>query len=154
MAAMSNELLAALESDESGDLDEIVRRRRQEDFETLLRLLSMDPSGKQAHRVKALYALGRWGNPAAVPAIRRLLPHLDEDERTRAIDALGRLGTREALQSILEYANDASLFVRKFVTLALGRIGAPEARAKLKEIERSDPAEHIRALASRCLSQA
>ena len=89
-----------------------------------------------------------------MPAIRRLLRHLDENERTRAIDALGRLGTREALQSILDHANDASIFVRKFVTLALGRIRMPEARAKLKEIEESDPADHIRALAARALSQA
>ena len=63
MAAMSNELLAALESDESGDLDEIIRRRRQEDFDPLLRLLSMDSSVKQEHRVKALYALRAMGKP-------------------------------------------------------------------------------------------
>jgi HEAT repeat protein len=153
MADMSKQLLDALRSDESGDLDQIIRMRRQEDLEALLGLLSMDQSVKQEYRMKALYSLGRWANPAAIDPIRRLLPHLQETERVRAIDALGRLGTPAALPSILEYADDESIFVRAFVARALGRIGTPEARAKLREIERSDPADHVRALASKYSSQ-
>jgi HEAT repeat protein len=153
MAAMSEQLLDALRSDESGELDQLIRMRRQEDLEALQGLLSMDQSVKQEYRVKALYALGRWGNPASIDLIRRLLPHLEETERVRAIDALGRLGTQDALEGILEYADDESIFVREFVIRALGRIATPEARAKLREIERSDPVNHVRALASKYLSQ-
>jgi HEAT repeat protein len=150
---MSRQLLNALRADESEELDQIIRKRRQEDFEALQDLLSMDQSIKQEYRAKALYALGRWGNPASIEPIRRLLPHLEETERARAIDALGRLGTQDALPGILEYADDESVFVRGFVIRALGRIGTPDARAKLREIERSDPVDSVRALASKYSSQ-
>ena len=153
MAAMSKELLDALEFDESGDLDQIIQVGRQEDFEALQRLLSLDASVKPEHRAKALYALGRWGNPAAVDTILSLLPHLAQMERIGAIDALGRLSTQEALEGILKYANDESFHVRKFVTRALCRINTPEAQAKLREIEHSDSADYIRSLASKCLSR-
>jgi HEAT repeat protein len=147
MIEMSTELNAALESDESGALDRLIRRRMREDFEALLDLLTMDPSVERQHRVKAIYALGRWGDPAAVAPLRGLLPRLDADERVRAIDSLGRLGTTEALDSVLEYANDESFYVRKFVTRALGRSNTLKARRKLTEIEHSDPADYIRSLA-------
>jgi HEAT repeat protein len=152
MTGIRTELLRALEADESGDLDAIIARRRPEDFEALRSLLTPDPAVKRTHRAKAIYALGRWGDPAVVEAIRDLLPDLDEDERTKAIDALGRLGTAEALDGIVAYANDASMPVRKFVTRALARINTPRARAVLSELERTDPSDYIRSLASRHLS--
>ncbi len=151
MATISKALLDALEVDESCDLDEIIQQRQQADFEALLSLLALEASVKPAHRERALYALGRWGNRAAVAPILGLLPHLEPTERIRTIDALGRLNAQEALAGILDYANDQSPHVRKFVTRALGRINSPEAQTKLREIERHDAVDFIRSLASKCL---
>jgi HEAT repeat protein len=153
MTGMREELLQALEADESGDLDAIIRQRRPEDFRALRRLLALGPATKTSHRAGAIYALGRWGDPAVIEAIRDLLPSLTHNERITAIDALGRLGTEEALDGILLYANDESLSVRKFVVRALGRINSPRARAGLSELQRTDASDYIRSLASSELSQ-
>lgn len=152
MAKVSKKLLRALESDCAEDLCQVIKEAKNENFEALQTFLSLDPSIKPEHRTKAIHALGRWGDPAPVAAIRSVLPDLDEAGRISAIDALGRLGTREALTGILDYVDDSSPHVRKFVTRALGRINTPEARAKLKEIEAKDPVDYIRAIASEGLA--
>jgi HEAT repeat protein len=151
MATISKKLLATLESACATDLEQVIEDRKQEDFEALQSLLSLDSSVKPEHRTKALYALGRWGDPTPVPEIRNILPYIDEIGRISAIDALGRLGTEEALTGVLEYVNDPSPHVRKFVAHALGRMNTPEAWAKLKEIETTDPLDFVREQASKIL---
>jgi HEAT repeat protein len=148
MTELPSELRQALQVDESGDLDAIIRQHRPADFEALRRLLRAGPEAGPLLRVRAIYALGRWGDPAVVGEILTLLPALDQDERIKAIDALGRLGTDEAAAGVLAYARDDSLPVRKFVTRALGRIGTPRARAGLGELSQSDSSEYIRSLAA------
>ena len=137
MTEVPGELRQALDADESCDLDEIIRQHRPADFEALRSLLA-DPAAGTLRQTRAIYALGRWGDPAAVKAIRDLLPGLGYDGRITAIDALGRLGTEEAVNAILEYANDESLPMRKFVSRALARIGTPRARAALSGLQRDD----------------
>lgn len=139
MTEMPDELRQALSADESCDLDAIIRQRRPADFEALRRLLRADPADGTLHRARAIYALGRWGDPVVVTAIRDLLPSMDQDERITAIDALGRLGTEEAVGGILEYVGDESPPVRKFVTRALARINTPSAQAGLSRLQRADP---------------
>lgn len=151
MAKISEELRKALEADESCELDQVIKEGKSQDFEALQSLLSMDPSVDPQHRRKALYALGRWGDPAPVDAINKLLPELDEGERVTAVDALGRLGTEAALTGLLNCASDPSPDVRKFVARALGRIDLPEAQKKLKEIETDDSVDYVRDMASKHL---
>jgi len=151
MVRVSEKLLKALESDDAYELGYVVKDRKQEDFEALQMFLSPDPSINPEHRAKAIYALGRWGDPVPVAGIRRILPRLNEAGRISAIDALGRLGTKEALAGVLDCVDDPSPHVRKFVTHALGRINTSEARVKLKEIETKDQADYIRAIASKYL---
>jgi HEAT repeat protein len=148
MANLSEKLLRALESDDSGQLDQIIKEGKEEDFAALQSLLSLDPAINPEHRRKAIYALGKWGDPSVVSAINRLLPHLAEAERATAVDALGRLGTPEALAGVLTCAADPSPHVRKFVAHALGKIATPEAQAKLKEIEAGDSVDFVRNAAS------
>lgn len=151
MVRVSEKLLKALESDDAYELGHVIKDRKQEDFEALQVFLSLDPSINPEHRAKAIYALGRWGDPAPVADIRSILPRLNEAGRISAIDALGRLGTKDALGGVLDYVNDPSPNVRKFAAHALGRINTSEARAKLKEIEAKDQVDYIRAIASKCL---
>lgn len=151
MTKVSEKLARALESDDACDLGRLIKEGKQEDFEALRSLLSLEPEIKPEHRKKAIYALGRWGDPAPVATIRSILPQLDEAGRISAIDALGRLGTKEALEGVLDHVDDSSPHVRKFVTRALGRINTPEAKAKLKEIEAKDKVDYIRATAAKYL---
>jgi HEAT repeat protein len=144
---LSPELKAALDAEESELLNRIIRAGKREHFESLRRL-ALDPTAQTEYRTKALYALGRWGDPSVVPDLVRILPELEERERIAAIDALGRLGTKESLDAIAPYADDPSPQVRKFVVKALGRIGGREAESKLQAIARQDPQEWVRELAA------
>lgn len=147
MVQISNKLREALESDCGHSLEEVIDRKTPEDFRTLQNFLSMDPAIDSQQRIKALHLLGRWGDPAAVPAIVQILPELDEIGRCRAIDALGRLDSSDGLTAILEYVNDPSPNVRKFVVNALGKTSLPGAQKRLKEIENEDAEAFVRDLA-------
>ena len=143
----------ALEAFESGFLDQIIRAKRPEDFEALRSLVVTDAPGLDRYRRRAIYALGRWGNPEAADDIVRVMPRLDETGRIAALDALGRLGTESARDAIASYGEDPSSQVRKFVVRSLGRVGGPEATERLREIARTDPNGWIRELAQKALEQ-
>jgi len=149
MAELPEDLRAALDSDDAEEFGQLLRRRRPEDFQALQELLSPEPSIPPDHRTKAMYALGRWGDPSVVPAIRRLLPELDERGRISAVSALGHLGTAEAVAAIIEHADDPSPQVRQAATLALARSSTPDAQAKLQEVAANDPLPWIRDVAAR-----
>jgi len=146
---LSDKVRTALESDDRHEIDELVKARRPADFAELAELLSPEMAVPSDYQSKALYALGRWKDPSVVPAIRRLLPDLDERGRISAIDALGRLGTPEAIEEVSAHSRDDSPQVRKFVVLALNRSGAREARRTVTEIAADDPEEWVRDLAAR-----
>ena len=147
MEDLSKGLREAMESDCAHSLEKVMVEKSPEDFHALQRFLSMDASIAPLQRLKALHLLGRWEDPASVPAIIRILPQLNEIGRSRAIDALGRLGSTEAMAAIFEHADDPSANVRKFVVHAMSRTNVPEAIKKLKEIEESDDQPFIRDLA-------
>ncbi len=143
MPTMSEALREALESDCSHSLEPVMAARRPEDLAALLELVTKPSNTEQ--RLKALHALGRWQDEAAVPIIARVIPELNEVERSRAIDALGRIGGPEALDTVLKHTTDPSPHVRKFVVHALKRADAPKAREALKLIKQNDPVEFVRA---------
>ena len=149
MTNLPKDLRDALEAEESGALDRLIRKRRPRDFELLRSLLSLDEAIPPDFRNKALYALGRWGDASVVPEIVELTPKLDEHGRIGALSALGRLGSPEATAAILRHTDDPLPQVRKTAAVALRRIGTPEAKAKLSELAASDPLPWIRELAAR-----
>lgn len=139
-------ILRALEADDSGPLDEIIRARRPENWQALRAVVVADEMPLELRR-KAIYALGRWGDPEATPAIQRAVPRLDERGHIAAIDALGRLGTEDALETIEQFRDDPSPQIRKFVVKALSRIGGTRARVTLDAMADKDPEEWLRKLA-------
>ena len=143
------ELKDALKAFEIGALDKIVARHRREDFDALRRLVAEKSAGDPNDRQRAIYALGRWGDPSVVPDIASLLPNLKESHCITAIEALGRLGTQAARQAVEPYAGHASPQVRKFVVVALGRIGDSAAKSTLRKIAREDKQAWVRDLASK-----
>jgi HEAT repeat protein len=152
MVHLSEELRIALGADDAQELDRVIRRRRQSDFDAFVDLLS-DPGASSEYRMKAFTALGRWGDRGIIPTIRQALPQLEERERIAAIDALGRLGTDEAEEAVSAYADDDSPQVRKFVVLALERIGSTAARERLRGMARQDSDAWIRIFAGRRLGE-
>jgi HEAT repeat protein len=151
MVNLPSRLKSALESDCASELNEVLQEKRQADLEKLIELVSTSPEVNPKHRTRAIYALGRWGNTAAVDKIIQVMPVLDEIGRITAIDSLGRLGSHKALQPIFEQSDDPSMHVRKFVIHALGRYKLAEARAKLVEMRENDPDPILRTLAAEYL---
>lgn len=149
---LPEELRQALEADDAEEFHLLLRRRRPEDQEALLALLTPDPSVPPDHRTKALYGLGQWGDPTVVPAITRLLPELDDRGKIAALSALGRLPTTESTAALAEHVHDASPQVRKTAVVALSKSDAPEARATLREVAAAEPVEWLRDLAARAVS--
>jgi HEAT repeat protein len=145
---LSPELEAALQAEEAGALNQIVRARRPEHL-VQLRQVAADETAPPLYRSRAIYALGRWGEPAAVADIVRGLATLDEQGKLSAMDALGRLATPEAEQVLAGYAGDASPQVRKLVVQGLARTTGAAARSTLRAIAERDPEGWIRDLASR-----
>lgn len=145
--SLPDELATALEAEEAGELSEIIRERRRKHFESLCRLAFGGPEVKAEYRQKAIYALGRWGDPRIVDDIAKVLPALAEAGRIAAIDALGRLGTERAFEVVAECESDVSPQVRKMVVEACGRIGGPRAETRLRSIAKRDAEDWIRSLA-------
>jgi len=145
---LSPELEAALQAEEAGALNEIVRARRPEHL-AQLRELAADETSPPLYRSRAIYAVGRWGDPVAVADIVRGLPTLTEQGRLSALDALGRLATPEAEKVLADYAADASPQVRKLVVQGLVRTKGAAAQSTLRAIAERDPESWLRELASR-----
>jgi HEAT repeat protein len=147
-----DELIQILETECGHSIGDVLSQKSPDLFAALMTLLAPDAAVSALHRQRALHLVGRWGDPAAVPAIRRLLPHLEARERLVAVDALGRIGTADALDGVLEHVEDPSPDVRRFVVSALRRIGTPPARARLNELARHDPTDFVRDRAAKALS--
>jgi HEAT repeat protein len=95
--------------------------RATEASEPLLRLLgAADPDV----RIHAAAALGRIGAEEALPDLRQLVLHDNDDNlRTAAIYALGDIGDPEGVDLLLPFLRDSSFRVRIAAAYTLGRLG-------------------------------
>ncbi|MGH1485797.1 MAG: HEAT repeat domain-containing protein [Cellvibrionaceae bacterium] len=152
MKNFSIELTNAVESDCAHSMEQLMKSKRSQDFSDLLALLKRDADGSYS-KVKALYALGRWGDESAIKPIVDIIPTLNELERVTAVDALGRLGSTNALDGVLDLKGDPSPHVRKFVIRALSRFKKPQAEKELKRIQKEDEEAFIRDYAGKYVSQ-
>lgn len=102
---------------------------------TGLSSVAMDDDLPEFVRSAAITALGRIGDPAAIPAMLELLDEGLQPRRAATI-ALGYLahpgmvGVIEALDDRM--VDDSDEATRHFAAIALGRIGGPAARARLE----------------------
>lgn len=70
---------------------------------------------------EATVALGKIGDPRALPALQNLLAHSYVSVRERAAWALGRIGHPDAIPALQQALTDTSQAVRSAVKSALGR---------------------------------
>jgi HEAT repeat protein len=151
MSKMSAELSRAMESDCATGVEEVVAARRPEDLTALRALLRADADVPPSFRQNAIHILGRWGDADSAPAIRSLLPTLDERERINAVDALGRLDSPEAEAAVMDLAGDESPDVRRFAAYALSNVTTDPARGLLRDMLSTDPEQSVRDAAERSL---
>jgi HEAT repeat protein len=74
-------------------------------------------------------ALGKIGDPKAVPPLVKLLKSKDNFTQLAAIDALGEMKAKESFDALYEIATDDAIapFITKKAIIALGEIGDPRA---------------------------
>ena len=153
MTTFSMELSRALESDCARDMEPLMKAKSDDDFNGLLSVIAgkdVTPSTK----VKALFALGRWGKKEAVATIRKHVTSLDELGKVSALDALGRLHSTDSLETVLQLTSDASPQVRKFAVIALSRFKSAKATKQLKVMEAEDDENYVRLTARRYIVRA
>lgn len=154
MVEIHEELEKALESDDPGPMETIIKQANPDDFETLQELVQ-DEETSETYRRRSISALGKWPDrdDEATEAIQAVLPRLTELERITAISALGRIGTPEARDTIVEFRNDDAPDVRRQVVTALARIEDETAGDVIREMADSDEEDYVRELAQEKVQQ-
>ena len=143
MKNISNEVSKALESECAHSMEQLLENKISQNFTDLTEVLSSDTANND-DKAKALYALGRWGDKAAVAAIIKSLPKLDEIGRVSAVDALGRLDSEESFAAIEKLSTDNSPYVRKFTAQTLLRSKKAKAAKILKSMKAKETVEFVR----------
>jgi HEAT repeat protein len=95
-------------------------------------------------RGKAAMALGRLGDPRAIPHLVEMRHDPEGGVRMYVLDALGRLGTKQAESALVEGLTDAVPIVQMSAAEALGRMGAVDAIPRLRNTVDSDPNPEVR----------
>jgi len=114
---------------------------------TLIPLLR---SRSPERRYEAAIALGRTGDPAAVPALENALSDPDPGVRWMALEALGTIGA-PALPVLTHLLGSDDIDLRWGAAVALGEIGDPAAVGPLASVL-EDPDRYVRTRAALALA--
>jgi HEAT repeat protein len=77
--------------------------------------------------VRQREALGKLGDPQAVPALIQALGDSDSAVRAAAAEALGAIGDPQAVPALIQALGDSDCDVRRAAAEALGKLGDPQA---------------------------
>jgi HEAT repeat protein len=105
-----------------------------------------------AVRSTAAIALGRLGDPAAIPALRLLLDDDDRATRMWAMRSLGQLRDRGSVEALTAALVEGDGGARQYAAKALGEIGDQAASLALIDAL-SDRKQSVRELAALSLAQ-
>lgn len=103
--------------------------------------------------IAAALALGRIGDPAAVPSLIQALKHRHDEVRRQAAIALGKLKAYAAVPQLLAVLEDNDAPVRVAVANALGEMRAKEAVETLQSLATYDFQASVRAAAEAALNK-
>ena len=117
-ADVHHELIEAIVRFGPTVVDRLIEQLKQEDFET---------------RNAAVVALGRIGDPSAVPALVSLLEE-EPELLVPVAGALGRIGDARAFEPLLSLLGHGSVSVRHAAIGALNSIGHPEMAARIRRL--------------------
>lgn len=114
---------------------------------SLIDLLDSDVRGATKYSIvrgHAATALGKLGDPRAIPHLIDMRHDPEDMVRMNVMDALGRLGTKQAEDALREGLDDSAAVVRSTAASALGRMGAVDAIPLLRGLADSDPDRYAR----------
>jgi HEAT repeat protein len=114
---------------------------------SLIHLLDSDLRGATRYSVvrgHAVTALGKLGDPRAIPYLIEVRHDPEDIVRMDVMTALGQLGTKEAEDAVSEGLRDPAALVRMSAAEALGRMGAVNAIPLLRSASDSDPNPEVR----------
>jgi len=94
-------------------------------------------------------ALGKIGNPQAVPALLQALKDKEWRVRWAAAEALESIGDPQAVPALIQALKNEDLWVRQAAAGALGKIGVPVVPALMEALKDRD--EDVRGAAARAL---
>lgn len=100
----------------------LIEKLRDEDIET---------------RFSAIVALGRIGDPTAVPYLVEVLLN-DRELSAVSAGALAKIGDRKAFEPLLSMLGDTDPTIRQAVISALNSLGHPEMPKRIKELLKSN----------------
>lgn len=116
----------------------------------LIHMLDSDVRGVTRFRIvrdHAVLALGRLGDPRAIPHLAEMRDDPESMVRMSVVSTLSRLGGREAEDVVREALTDPASIVRMSAAKALGAMGVTDAIPQLRGLADSDPNGEVRLLA-------
>ncbi len=114
-------------------------------------LLRHRDSAAPATRAAVASALGRIGNPRALPGLLDLLRDLAAPVRIAAARSLAELGDESAVNPLVDELRDDDPAMRLAAVEALGRIGSRLADGPLSALAGTDPSPDVRQAAEKAL---
>ena len=96
-------------------------------------------------------ALGKLGDPQAVPPLIQALGDRSENVRAAAAEALGAIGDPQAVPPLIQALGDDEFWVRRAAAEALVRIGAPAVPALIQAL--GDYRDDVRRAAQQAIQQ-
>jgi HEAT repeat protein len=119
----------------------------------LEKILKSDPNPDT--RRNAALALGKVGDPAALPALQDILDKGDSKQKQQAALALGGINSAEAVALLRKTLKDADPELRLRAAVSLGKLAAiaTDAYEDLLQIYTQDPQESVRLQAATALQK-
>lgn len=102
---------------------------------------------------KAAYAASIIGGAGAVELLRAAAEHHDPQVRIAVAQGLLNLAQAAPTELVMKSLDDADPGVRKLGLRTAGLLKRPEFAARVAEIEKDDPAEHLRSAAGLATKQ-
>jgi HEAT repeat protein len=102
---------------------------------------------------KAAYAASLVGGAGAVELLRAAADHHDAQVRIAVAQGLGNLAQAAPSDLVIKSLDDADPGVRKLALRTAGLLRRPDFAARVAEIAKDDPAEHLRSAAGLAAKQ-
>jgi HEAT repeat protein len=125
----------------------IARLEQDRNVPGLINMLDSEVKGLtklSISRDSAVWALGRLGDPRAIPYLEERVHDPEETVRWSAVHALGRMKATGAENTLRGALHDDAALVRMSAAEALGRIAARDAISDLREVAHGDHDSQVR----------
>lgn len=131
----------------NAELARVQALQNEGDVVGLINLLDSELRGLTRYSIvrgHAVTALGRLGDPRAIPYLIERRHDPEDIVRMQVMTALGRLKTKQAEDALCEGLSDSASIVRMGAAEALGSMGAVDAIPLLRSAADSDPDRYVR----------